>query len=77
MTHPPIAKFKQNAFIRTTRELKTTSFFKRGLTDMMVEVLEEAVADNGQMVTKIRTEDGTTGWTDAANLDLHRAGDQE
>lgn len=70
------ARFVSDAPIRTTRDLKTTSFFKRLSMGTHVEVLEQAVADNGQQVTKVRMSDGTEGWTSSWHLDLHSSADQ-
>jgi hypothetical protein len=64
------ARFVQDAPIRTTRDLKTTSFFKRVCRGHCVEVLEHGIADNGNEVTKIRMDDGTEGWTSSWHLDV-------
>ena len=58
------------------RDLKTTSFFKRVMSGTEVELLEQAIADNGQQVSKVRMNDGTEGWTSSWHLDLHSRADQ-
>lgn len=70
------ARFVQDAPIRTTRDLRTTSFFKRLGAGTVVDVVEHAVADNGQQVTKVRMNDGTEGWTSSWHLDVHSGLDQ-
>jgi hypothetical protein len=64
------ARFIQDAPIRTTRDLKTTSFFKRVPMGHLVEIVERDVADNGHQVAKVRMDDGTEGWTSSWHLDL-------
>lgn len=64
----------RSSHIRTTRQMSSSSFTKPLKVGELVEALEHHVTTGDVLVTKIRTEDGTTGWTDAANLDLHRPG---
>lgn len=45
------------------------------IIDDVVEALEHYVTTRNVLVTKIRTNDGTTGWTDTANIDIHLPGD--
>lgn len=65
MTH---ARFNQDAPIRTTKDLRTTSFFKRVPAGHVVRVLEQGIADNGNQVARVCLEDGTIGWTSCWHL---------